>query len=332
MKSTTGEYVCTQPQCLMRPLIASDEGLACDSPKHKGNRLTLFAPETSTPVFECQAPEVDEYNVSNAAQIHDNALSWLFRTFKTTEFDLRTNIVRRLNLRPGHRVLITAAGAGNDIPFVTDTLGESGEVYAQDYSKEMLLWGERRVREQHRSAGVALFFSVGDASRLPFRSNFFDAALHFGGINLFPDKRLAIEEMDRVVRPGGRVVLGDEGAAPWLKGTEQANILVCNTSLYAYDPPLDLLPVTAREVDLSWVLSNSFFVVSFTVSRDPLPFDIDVPHVGRRGGSMRTRFYGQLEGVDPCLKAEVFAEAERQGVSRVELIERMLRAGLVGKH
>jgi SAM-dependent methyltransferase len=166
---------------------------------------------------------------------------------------------------------------------------------------------------------------------LPFRNDFFDAALHFGGINLFPDKQMAIKEMDRVVRPGGRIVIGDEGVAPWLKGTDQANILVHNTSLYANKPPLDLLPVTVREVDLSWELSNSFFVVSFTVSRDPLPFDIDVPHVGRRGGSMRTRFYGQLEGVDPCLKTEVFDEAERQKVSRVELIERLLRAGLAGK-
>jgi SAM-dependent methyltransferase len=331
MNTTEATYVCTQRQCRMRPLIPSDGGLVCDSPNHEGNRLTLFAPATSTPVFECQVPAADEYNVANAAKIHDNALSWLFRTFKTTEFDLRTNIVRRLNLYSGCRVLITAAGAGNDIPFVVDALGDLGEVYAQDYSKEMLLWGERRVRDQHRSAGVSLFFSVGDATRLPFRNDFFDAALHFGGINLFSGKRLAIEEMDRVVRSGGRIVIGDEGVAPWLKGTDQASILVHYTSLYANDAPLELLPVTAREVNLSWELSNSFFVISFTVSRDPLPFDIDVPHAGRRGGSMRTRFFGQLEGVDPCLRAEVFAEAERQGVSRVELIERLLRAGLVGK-
>lgn len=331
MNTNAAGYVCTQPQCLMRPLISSEGGLTCDGPNHQGDRSILFAPGTSTPVFEYQAPEVDEYNIANAAQIHDNALSWLFRTFKTTELDLRTNIVRRLNLRPGHRVLITAAGAGNDIPFITDALGESGEVYAQDYSKEMLLWGERRAREQHRAAGVTLYFSVGDASRLPFRSDFFDAALHFGGINLFPDKRLAIEEMDRVVRPGGRIVIGDEGVAPWLKGTEQAKILIHNTPLYAHDAPLELLPVTAREVDLSWEFSNSFYVLSFTASRDPLPFDIDVPHVGRRGGSMRTRFFGQLEGVDPRLKTEVFAEAERRKVSRVELIERLLRAGLAGR-
>ena len=307
--------------------MVREAGLACECPGHQGG-LVPFAPGTTTPVFECQAAEADEYNVANAAQIHDNALKWLFETFKTTEADLRLNLVRRLKLSPGHRVLITGAGAGNDIPFVIDALGGSGEVYSQDYSKEMLLWGEQRARQKHRARGVSLFFCVGDALRLPFRNDFFDAALHFGGINLFPDKRVAIKEMDRVVRPAGRIVIGDEGVAPWLKGTDQANILANYTALYANDPPLELLPVTAREAELSWELSNSFYVISFTVGREPLPFDIDVPHVGRRGGSMRTRFYGQLEGVDPRLKTEVFAEAERQGVSRVELIERLLRAGL----
>ncbi len=315
----------------MRLLIACDDGLVCDGPDHIGDCLVAFEPGTSTPVFECQAPEVDEYNVANAAQIHDNALNWLFKTFKTTESDFRTKLVQRLDVRPGQRILITAAGAGNDIPFVTEALGGSGEVYAQDYSKEMLLWGERRVRENHAAAGVRLFFSVGDAMRLPFQSDFFDAALHFGGINLFFDKRMAVKEMDRVVRPGGRVVFGDEGIAPWLRGTEQAGILINNTSLYAYDPPLDLLPVTAREVNLSWELSNSFYVVCFTVSNDSLPLDLDVPHIGRRGGSLRTRFYGQLEGVDPLLKTKIFVEAERQQVSRVELIERLLRVGLAGE-
>lgn len=331
MSVPIGEYICIQPQCLMRSLIACDEGLACDGSYHNGPRLIRYAPGTSTPVFESQDPEVDEYNVIDAAQIHENALNWLFKTFKTTESVLRVNIVSRLHLCAGQRVLITAAGAGNDIPFVADGLAGVGEIYAQDYSKEMLLWGERGVREQYYTTGIKLFFSVGDATRLPFRNDFFDAALHFGGINMFPDKRIAIQEMNRVVRSGGRIVLGDEGIAPWLKGTEQANILIHNTSLYANNAPLNFLPVTAREVNLSWELSNAFYIICFTVSREPLPLDIDVPHVGRRGGSLRTRFYGQLEGVDPHLKMEVFKEAERQKISRVELIERFLRMGLISK-
>src|SRR3546814_8144504 len=59
-----------------------------------------------------------------------------------------------------------------------------------------------------------LFFSVSDACHLPFEDRFFDAAFHFGGINLFDDVEGAIGEMNRVVKPGGRVVFGDEGIGP----------------------------------------------------------------------------------------------------------------------
>lgn len=57
-------------------------------------------------------------------------------------------------------------------------------------------------------------FSVGNASYLPFPDGFFDAAYHFGGLNLFTDKKRALAEMTRVVKRGGKVVAADEGLAP----------------------------------------------------------------------------------------------------------------------
>ena len=48
-------------------------------------------------------------------------------------------------------------------------------------------------------------------------------------------------------------------------------------------------------------------------------------------GACEPDFTGNWRGVDPRLKTEVFDEAGRQKVSRVELIERLLRAGLAGK-
>src|SRR3546814_5164791 len=77
-----------------------------------------------------------------------------------------------------------------------------------------------------------LFFSVSDACHLPFEDRFFDAAFHFGGINLFEDVEGAIGEMNRVVKPGGRVVFGDEGIGPWLRDTEFGRIVVNNNPLW----------------------------------------------------------------------------------------------------
>mgnify|MGYP007051649106 CR=1 FL=1 len=46
--------------------------------------------------------------------------------------------------------------------------------------------------------------------------------------NLFDDVGRAIFEMSRVVRPAGRVVVGDEGVGPWLRSTDYGRMVVTN--------------------------------------------------------------------------------------------------------
>lgn len=299
------------------------EGLSCPN-----GHLVPFAPGTDVPVFAKQPHAANEYTRDNAATIHDNALRWVFATFAEEETSFRTSLVARLQLARGDRVLVTGAGAGNDLPFLLRGLAGQGEIYAQDIAQEMLLAGWQRHRAEPVESGVDIYFSISDAENLPFQDGCFDAAYHFGGINMFPDIRRGIAEMTRVVRPGGRIVIGDEGVAPWLKGTEFGKMLIRNNPLYASDAPLALLPESARSVQLSWELSNCFYVIAFSVSEGPPPINIDVPHIGTRGGSIRTRFFGQLEGVNPALRDRVYAEAARLGMSRVDYIESLLRSGL----
>ena len=134
--------------------------------------------------------------------------------------------------------------------------------------------------------------------------------------------------MDRVVKPGGRVVVGDEGIAPWLKCTEIGEMLINNNPLYACNVPLNLVPVTARDVNLSWVIGNCFYLIEFTSSHQDVEVRLDIPHIGRRGGSIATRFLGQLEGIDPELKSKLYAEAEKRGISRVEMLEGIVKGAL----
>lgn len=315
-------YRCLHPSCHRSPLQATPTGLACPS-----GHVVPYAPGTTVPIFAREAANANEYTQHDAAAVHDNALRWLFATFKTEEHLLRESLVARLHLKPGQTVLVTGAGAGNDLPYLVRALGGTGAIYAQDIAAEMLLASARR----HATVGDAattLAFSVSDAQDLPFGDDAFDAAYHFGGINLFPDIRRGLAEMDRVVKPGGRIVVGDEGIAPWLRNTELGKMLVANIQLYACEPPLDLLPARARNVRLTWELSNTFFVLEFETSREDLPVDIDVPHVGRRGGSIRSRYFGQLEGISPALKQRLYDHADKTGVSRVDLIETLLRSGL----
>jgi len=319
-------YCCTEDSCKRAALFQGDSGLSCAN-----GHLIPFAPGTRVPIFASELADANEYAIHNAAEVHDNALRWVFATFGTDEVSLRRQLVARLQLAKGQKVLVTGSGAGNDLPYLAQGLRGEGQIYAQDIAQQMLLAGVKRHQAELDRSGVEVHFSVSDAMNLPFVDDYFDAAYHFGGINLYPGIRRGIAEMARVVRSGGKVVVGDEGVAPWLKKTEFSKMLIRNNALYACEIPLAMLPESAREVHLNWELSNSFYVIQFCVSEGPPSVHIDVPHVGTRGGSIRTRYFGQLEGVDPVLRDQVYIEAERLGLSRVEYLETLLRRGL-SKH
>jgi SAM-dependent methyltransferase len=256
--------------------------------------------DTKIPDFVCAEDlgetgkqSLEMYNQTASLQQYRNFLEWLFDTFHEDEAEFRRGLLQRAKIQPGDRVLITGCGLGDDLPFAAESVGSDGEVYAQDLSAQMVLAASMQILPAHPN--TAINFSVSDAGHLPFRDRFFDAAYHFGGINLFDDIGLAIREMERVVKRGGRVVFGDEGVAPWLKHRSYGRIAINNNSLWRSDPPLDLLPEKVVDVELSWVLGNCFYVISFEVSDAGPYINLDVPHKSPRGGSMRTRYFGTLD-------------------------------------
>ena len=284
----------------------------------------LIDKKTGIPIFENQK-NVNEFSIKNAAEIHDNALSWLFNTHNVNEKKLREELIGKLNLKKGDKVLVTATGAGNDLEYISKKIGKLGQIYAQDYAKEMLFAAYYRTKKIINLKAYKIFFSVNDATNLPFKDNQFDATYHFGGINLYKDIKKGIDEMDRVTKPGGKVVFGDEGIAYWLKNTELGKSLITNNILYNLDPPMEMLPKSAKNVNLSWVINNCFYVIEYIVGDKNWDANIDIPHVGRRGGSIRTRHYGQLEGIDPKLKNKFYRYLENKNISRVEFLEKIIK-------
>lgn len=270
------------------------------------------------------------YTKNGAEEAYDNFLDWLFSTFNQDEREFRLSLIERLHIKPGHKVLVTGCGLGDDLKYLYPMLKEHGELYAQDLSDLMIAATSRRMQEQF-SGCTNLHLSVSNASALPYPDGYFDAAYHFGGINLFSDIPSAIAEMARVTKVGGRVLVGDEGVAPWLKDKEFGKIAIRNNALWASEAPLKYIPEHSKDINLSWVLSNCFYIIDFTVSNS-LPFmDIDLKHKGARGGSMRTRYFGQLEGVDPDLKGLVQQASAEAGISASQWVEDALRSRLNAK-
>jgi ubiquinone/menaquinone biosynthesis C-methylase UbiE len=268
-----------------------------------------------------------------AERIYDVAVDWQFAAFKEDENLVREGMIELLGVTPSDRVLEVGCGTGRDSFRLARRLDAAGSLFMQDLSPNMVHTCLAKMEQYAAKTPVpaALEYSVSNALYLPFPDAFFDAVFHFGGFNQFGDLKRGAAELARVTRPGGRILIGDEAVAPWLKGTEFESIVTTNNAMFRADVPLHVLPECARDVTVKWIVANCFYVMAFTKG-DGLPvLDLDLTHAGWRGGTMRSRYFGQLEGVTPEAKALVRDAAAAAGLSVHEWLDRVVKAAATGK-
>jgi demethylmenaquinone methyltransferase/2-methoxy-6-polyprenyl-1,4-benzoquinol methylase len=111
----------------------------------------------------------------------------------------RERAVELAAVGPGSRVIDVATGTGDLAIALARAVAPDGEVLACDFSEQMLARARAKAPE--------LRFEWADALALPYANDQFDAATVGFGARNFSDLRRGIEEMVRVVRPGGRVVI-----------------------------------------------------------------------------------------------------------------------------
>jgi demethylmenaquinone methyltransferase / 2-methoxy-6-polyprenyl-1,4-benzoquinol methylase len=111
----------------------------------------------------------------------------------------RERAVELAAVGPGSRALDVATGTGDLAIALARAVAPDGEVVACDFSEQMLA--------RARLKAPQLRFEWADALALPYASDSFDAATVGFGARNFSDLRRGVEELVRVVRPGGRVVI-----------------------------------------------------------------------------------------------------------------------------
>lgn len=109
-----------------------------------------------------------------------------------------------IGLSRGDTVLDVACGPGNFSREFARVVGPDGLVVGLDGSRSML---ERGAADLRRSGLDNLALVRADATRLPFRDDAFDGVCCFAAIHLFADPFAGLDEMTRVLRPGGRIAL-----------------------------------------------------------------------------------------------------------------------------
>jgi SAM-dependent methyltransferase len=107
---------------------------------------------------------------------------------------------------PGSVVLDVGCGAGTDLLIAAQMIGPEGRVVGVDMTPSMLERATTSARELGL-ANVELHESLIES--LPVEDGSVDVVISNGVIDLVPDKDTVFAEIDRVLRPGGRLQLAD---------------------------------------------------------------------------------------------------------------------------
>jgi SAM-dependent methyltransferase len=109
-------------------------------------------------------------------------------------------------LAAGEHVVDVGCGAGIDSIIAAKMVGATGSVIGVDMTPAML----DKARKSAKEADVQnIEFQQGLAESLPVADNWADVVISNGVLNLFPDKLAGLQEMARVLKPGGRLQIGD---------------------------------------------------------------------------------------------------------------------------
>ena len=109
-------------------------------------------------------------------------------------------------LQPGEKVVDVGSGAGIDSLIAARMVAPDGQVVGVDMTPAML---EKARCAAQESGSDNVEFRKGYAEALPIEDGWADVIISNGTLNLVPDKMAALQEMARVLKPGGRLQIGD---------------------------------------------------------------------------------------------------------------------------
>lgn len=133
-------------------------------------------------------------------------LGWIVGQIMSREtVPMNTAVLAALDLASNHRVLEVGFGHGRTLRRVAEIVPD-GFVGGVDYSQTMLNMASRRCQKFLEAGTMVL--KLGDSANLPFPEQYFDRVFSVHTIYFWKDPESHLHELHRVLRPGGRLVLG----------------------------------------------------------------------------------------------------------------------------
>jgi ubiquinone/menaquinone biosynthesis C-methylase UbiE len=121
-------------------------------------------------------------------------------------FITRSRLREILDPQPEERLLEIGPGTGYYALPVAEWLMPGGSLDVLDVQQEML---DHTMRSSHEQGLANITATRGDARELPYGDDSFDGAYLVTVLGEIPDQDAALRELGRVVRPGGRIVVGE---------------------------------------------------------------------------------------------------------------------------
>jgi ubiquinone/menaquinone biosynthesis C-methylase UbiE len=271
--------------------------------------------------LEKETVEIFEHYDGTAA-IYDNFLNQTFKTHNEDEVAARNKFIDKLNINSDSKVLEIACATGRDSELILKRLGKGGKSVMVDISPNMLA----KCREKLSGIDIDKTFCIANASYLPFPDRYFDAVYSFAALGYFPDVKRSLAEMVRVTKVGGKIVVGDESMPPWLRDTYFSNVLANTNPRVLIGLPLNDIPVDARNVTVQWVVGGIFYLIDFEVGEGEPKGNFDYEVAGpARGGTLRTRYEGKLEGVTKETKELAYKAAKAKGVTMHKWLDDLVK-------
>lgn len=136
-----------------------------------------------------------------------NKTAWIYNFVTDFEPTHHRAAIALAEIKEGDTVLEVACGTGRATTRIAERVGKNGQVHALDLTPGMLRRAEQRLQKAGMSDRV--HFTLGDARRLPFADETFDAVFNAYMFDLIDlnEMQAIVDEFKRVLKPGGSIIL-----------------------------------------------------------------------------------------------------------------------------
>ena len=212
------------------------------------------------PISEKDAKWITEYD--EMAENYDELVKQYDEWLGIDMMKERENVSQFIPIEGPVRIIDVNIGTGANFMALHNQFKNQMErfnLHGMDLATGMLKVSKNRFIE----SGLSVNLTHGSVYNIPYQTSFFDIVLHSGGINTFSNIPQALSEMLRIARSGGTIIVVDEGLSPKKRETKEGKEIMETNTLFATRPPLKHIPDAAKDVEVTYVMNETFYQIVF---------------------------------------------------------------------